>query len=455
MYTSWFRFDQLPFRLRPDPAFLYLHGHNAEQYRQLLEALRTPGPVVTLSGEPGVGKSTWLRAALLAVQDDSLLVAQLLQPDLSSEELYSALSDQFGVQVQGSAVSEHAQAQQRFFAEQRAAGHQALIVCDDAHQFPAAALTALLQLSTTRNAPRVILAGEPSLDTHFKAASGARIRERLSLAIEPLSKSELAAYIRHRLKLAGAAEREIFAEETFAEIHRYTGGVPRLINILCDKSLGLAERHSSDTVALRDVHEAVRELKWAEYQPQLRSDIASAPAAESTPPDAVSSDPAALAAADSTAKVETATAAPSPAAHTATQVLTDPPLTLQPASTARAASNSADPQRPVAGAAPTLILHHRGTELRRVALKEGRLMIGRSADNDLQIDSQWVSRSHCQIVTGKDGCFVEDLGSTNGVMVNMKRVRLSRLKPDDVITLGEHTLTFTLGDLPEPSAPDQ
>jgi hypothetical protein len=241
------------------------------------------------------------------------------------------------------------------------------------------------------------------------------MRQRLALRIEPLDRPGLAAYVRHRLKRAGAGDREVFAEDVFGEVLRYTGGLPKLINVLCDKALGLAENHSSDTVSLKDIREAVRDLKWSEYVPKA---------------------------------VPVADAAPVAAEEPAPETRARPQAPARSFASAPAAST-----RGSLGA-PTLILQHRGIELRRVALKEGRLAIGRAPESGLQIDSPWISRSHCQIVTGNAGCFVEDLGSTNGVIVNLKRIRVHRLKHDDVITLGEHTLTFTLGELSEPSSSD-
>jgi hypothetical protein len=291
--------------------------------------------------------------------------------------------NQLGAEDAAAGGSEASTLVHNLLAEQQSRGGRTLILVDDAHRLTPAVMTALSNLSLQTAAPALILAGEPALRQLIHQAGRRWSAERLpqALPIAPLDASATEAYIRHRLTVAGVTRDDIFKSETFAEIQRYTGGVPRLINVLCDKTLALAENRSSDSISLREVQDAVRDLKWTEY------------------------------AADPLREVEAAVAVELPA-------------------------------RP----APTLILHNGRTELRRMVLKEGRLSIGRGPDNGLPIDSQWISRTHCQIVVGKNGCFIEDLGSTNGVLVNSRRIRLRRLQHEDVISLGEHTLTFSLSD---------
>jgi predicted component of type VI protein secretion system len=99
---------------------------------------------------------------------------------------------------------------------------------------------------------------------------------------------------------------------------------------------------------------------------------------------------------------------------------------------------SPHPQPPVA----QVVLRLRGVELERALLMPGRFVIGRTSDNDMQVDSKYVSRHHAQLVTGLDGCVVEDLNSTNGIYLNGKRVRRHRLAPGDVVKIGIHELVF-------------
>jgi pSer/pThr/pTyr-binding forkhead associated (FHA) protein len=101
-----------------------------------------------------------------------------------------------------------------------------------------------------------------------------------------------------------------------------------------------------------------------------------------------------------------------------------------------------------------VVLSMKGVEIDRALLVPGRFIVGRTSDNDMQVDSKFVSRHHMQFVTSVDDCYVEDLNSTNGVFLNGKRVRRHKLQPGDVVKLGMHELTYTRADLPADTADD-
>ena len=178
--------------------------------------------------------------------------------------------------------------------------------------------------------------------------------------------------------MAGA-EREIFAADTFEEIFRYTGGVPRLINTLCDTAMMAAYVDNRETVGRAQIVGAVQELRWPEYAARTR-------AAE--PPPTVAAAPG----------------APQPIAR--------------------------------------LLVATDGRTVQEIPLQIGRLIIGRTPDNDVQIDSRFVSRHHCQIITSTQSCVVEDLNSTNGTFVKSNRVRRHYLNDGDVVTIGKHELIY-------------
>ena len=190
------------------------------------------------------------------------------------------------------------------------------------------------------------------------------------------SDAETSSYIDHRLEVAGSQGRRIFAEDTYPTIFKYTGGVPRLVNTLCDTAMMAAFGRDSDIVAMEDID---------------RPHSASCNGSSSPPaPTACSSCP------------RTATAAH--AAHRR-------PDRRSAGFCSRAAA------RPCSSA----------------SCRPGRLVIGRTPDNDLQIDSKFISRHHCQIVTQADSCVIEDLNSTNGIYVQSKRVRRHNLNDGDVV----------------------
>jgi general secretion pathway protein A len=206
---------------------------------------------------------------------------------------------------------------------------------------------------------------------------------RLRFHLTALTKAETTAYIDHRLEVAGSQGRRIFAEDTYATIYKYTGGVPRLINTLCDTCMMAAFGKDQDTVTA-----------WRISKPPLASCSGSSRGRHQ---------PHAL------PTIWSSTLRPQP--ETATTVGTNP-----------------DGQR--------------RQDRRGARTETGRLVIGRTPDNDLQIDSKFISRHHCQIVTQHDSCLIEDLNSTNGIFVQSKRVRRHNLNDGDVVQVGQHEIMY-------------
>ncbi|MGH8205372.1 MAG: FHA domain-containing protein, partial [Steroidobacteraceae bacterium] len=203
------------------------------------------------------------------------------------------------------------------------------------------------------------------------------------------SSADMNAYIMHRLEVAGSQGREIFAPDTFQLIYRYTGGVPRLINTLCDTSMLAAWNGNHDKVSVENVQAAINELQWVEYASRTGTRLM--------------------------------------------QLRTDGSIDSQED---RAGNGELGP------AFARILLASGGRTLSAHLLHTGRLIIGRTAANDLQIDSRFVSRHHCQIVTTPTSCVIEDLNSTNGIFVHGKRVRHHHLNDGDVVSLGQHELLY-------------
>jgi general secretion pathway protein A len=215
-------------------------------------------------------------------------------------------------------------------------------------------------------------------------------RVRLRFHLTALSADEMSEYVQHRLNVAGAGDREIFAPDTYPVIFDYTGGIPRLINTLCDTALLAAFSQDKAAVSLEDLRSAIDELQWTEY-----------------------------------------------AARTSThlQELLD--------------ETSPQVQPPVG----RIALSSKGVVVTEAYIVPGRFVIGRTSDNDLEIDSRFVSRHHAQILTSVDGSSsIEDLNSTNGIFVAGKRVRRHKLAPNDVVKIGTHEIQYFRED-PAP-APD-
>ena len=386
MYLELFKLHELPFRLSPDPQFLYLSKQHARAKAYMESTIWFTDGFVVITGEIGAGKTTLIETFLRELQSD-VVVAQINQTQLSPTAFLQSVLVQFGIKPFEMKKAEVLATLNEFLLEQYSAGRKVLLIVDEAQNLSHRVLEEIRMLSgieTTKDkALRIILAGQPELNDKLNSDELVQLTQRVRLRfhLAALTKVEMTAYIDHRLEVAGSHGRRIFGEETYATIYRYTGGVPRLVNTLCDTSMMAAFGRDSDVVTGADVEAAIHELQWVEYA-------------------------------------------------TGTNRMHVPFMDGQPV------GNGVSP--PVGR---ILIAHDGKTTLER-ELRPGRLVIGRTADNDLQIDSKFISRHHCQIVTQADSCVIEDLNSTNGIFVQSKRVRRHNLNDGDVVHVGQHELMY-------------
>jgi hypothetical protein len=303
-----------------------------------------------------------------------------------------------------------------FLIEQYAAGRKVLLIIDEAQNLTLRTLEEVRMLSgietTKEKVLRIILAGQPGLSTKLDSPELVQLAQRVRLRfhLSALTREDMKAYILHRLEVAGSNGRAIFAEDTFPLIYRYSGGVPRLINMLCETSIMAAYTSDRDHVLVRDVESAIKELQWREFV----APGAARPALPEVAADATTT---------GRFNVE------------ASGLRRGPELYVGPH---EASSQEALPEQPLA----KLVVVTEGRTVGELPLRRGRTIIGRTPDNDLQIDSRFVSRHHCQVITKVNACIVEDLNSTNGIVVKSKRVRRHNLNDGDVITIGKHDLIY-------------
>ncbi len=387
MYLELFKLQDLPFRLSPDPAFLYLSKHHARAKAYMESTIWFTDGFVVITGEIGSGKTTLIETFLRELEKD-VVVAQVNQTQISAIEFLQAVLVQFGFSPFKMKKAEVLSTLNSFLVEQYANNRRVLLIVDEAQNLGDKVLEEIRLLSgveTTREKVlRIILAGQPELSDKLNSPELLQLSQRIRLRfhLTPLSKTDSRAYVQHRLEVAGSQGRQIFDENCFPTIFRYTGGTPRLINTLCDTAMMAAFARDQEIVTLEDVETAIRELQWVEYSARTQ--------------------------------------------RSATLIATPEPPVLPNAST------------PVAR---VLIASQGQTELER-RLLPGRIIIGRTPDNDLQIDSKFISRHHCQIITTAESCVIEDLNSTNGIYVKAKRVRKHNLNDGDVVAIGKHELMY-------------
>ena len=385
MYLEHFELKELPFRLSPDPAFLYLSKHHARAKAYMESTIWFTDGIVIITGEVGSGKTTLIETFLSELEKD-VVVAQVNQTQVSAIEFLQSVLVQFGFSPFKMKKAELLATLNQFLIEQYAAGRKVLLIVDEAQNLSHRVLEEIRMLSgvetTKEKVLRIILAGQPEMSEKLDSPELLQLvqRVRLRFHLTALSPEDLRAYVLHRLEVAGSQGRQLFAEETFPLLYQYTGGIPRLINTLCDTALMAAYATEKREVGMDEVMSAIEELGWVDY-------------------------------ASRTARMQ-----------------------------ALQAGNASGPAR--AGDFARIVVSFDGARVEERVLVPGRVVIGRTSDNDLQIDSKFVSRHHCQIVTTGDGSTLEDLNSTNGVYVKSKRVRRHHLNDGDVIALGRHEILY-------------
>ncbi len=387
MYLEHFQLTELPFRLSPDPAFLYLSKHHARAKAYMEATIWFTDGFVVITGEIGSGKTTLIETFLHELQKD-VVVAQIAQTQVSPIEFLQAVLVQFGFSPFKMRKAELLATLNQFLVEQYAAGRKVLLIVDEAQNLSSRVLEEIRLLSgvetTKEKVLRIILAGQPELNDRLDTEEMIQLvqRVRLRFHLTALTPEDTQAYVLHRLEVAGSHGRQIFAEDTYPVIFRYTGGVPRLINTLCDTALMGAYTVEQTRIGIGELKAAIEELQWVEFVSRtnrMRAALAAAPAPRPIGPDEVLA---------------------------------------------------------------RIIIAHSGERAEERPLRLGRMIIGRTPDNDLQVDSKFISRHHCQIITTTEGSMLEDLNSTNGVFVKSKRVRKHHLNDGDVIALGEHEITY-------------
>ena len=387
MYREHFQLTELPFRLSPDPAFLYLSKHHARAKAYMESTIWFTDGFVVITGEIGCGKTTLIETFLRELEKD-VVVAQVAQTQVSPIEFLQAVLVQFGFSPFRMRKAELLATLNQFLVEQYATGRKVLLIVDEAQNLSSRVLEEIRLLSgvetTKEKVLRIILAGQPELNDKLDSAEMVQLvqRVRLRFHLTALSPEDTQLYVLHRLEVAGSHGRQILTTDTYPVIYRYTGGVPRLINALCDTALMGAYALDRIKVGVEELKAAIEELQWVEFAARtnrMRAAISATPA-------------------------------PRPAGPT--EVLA------------------------------RIIVAHSGERVEERPLRPGRLIIGRTPDNDLQIDSKFVSRHHCQIITTAEGSVLEDLNSTNGVYVKSKRVRKHHLNDGDVIVLGKHEIMY-------------
>jgi general secretion pathway protein A len=266
MYERFFGLADVPFRLTPDPRYLFLSPKHAEALAHLKLGLRESSGFVCITGDVGTGKTTLLRAFLTSVGPE-VASAYIFNPPLSAVELLKTINSELGLRADTGSRKKLVDALNVHLLEQREAGRRSIVVIDEAQALPIDVLEQLRLLSnletTTEKLLRIVLVGQPQLRALLLHPDLLQLNQRITLRwhLGPLSYPETADYIRHRLAVAGAGlTPPVFTRAAIRTVHRHSGGVPRLINMMAHRAMLAAFAADRRVVKSRSVRQACREI---------------------------------------------------------------------------------------------------------------------------------------------------------------------------------------------------
>jgi general secretion pathway protein A len=270
MYLEYFDLKDQPFQLTPDPEFLFLSKAHARAKAYMEYTIWNRDSFVVITGEIGSGKTTLIQH-LLADLDEDVIVAKIHQTQLNELEFYQVILLEFGFRPFNASKVELQDMLNSFLIEQYEQDRQVVLIIDEAQNLSHRVLEEV-RLMTGLETDKgkilnLILVGQPELKQTLDAPGMEQLNQRIRFRfhLRSLDGGEVKRYIDHRLKVAGREDTMLFPESTIPVILRYTGGIPRLINSLCDTALILAFVENHTSVSEELVEEAVMELGWTPY----------------------------------------------------------------------------------------------------------------------------------------------------------------------------------------------
>lgn len=398
MYLEHFGLQQQPFQLTPDANFLYLsQGHKRAKAYMDYTVWNRDGFVV-ITGEIGSGKTTLIQSLLSSVGND-VVIARVYQTQLDEVEFFQAILVEFGFKPFTSNKVELIEMLNNYLLEQYEKGRQVILVIDEAQNLSRRVLEEVRMLTGMETQQErilnLVLVGQPELKQVLDAPGMEqlcqRIRFRFHLA--PLNEEDIAAYVKHRLGMAGydyTAEEEGKAEpivhpECYPIIHRYTGGVPRLINALFDTALITAFVEQDKSITVKTLELSVDELQWIPYVERVGIK------------------------------------------HFAEKNVASLNMAGEPT--------------------PKLVQMEGNNVVACFDITKEITTIGRIPSNDIHVGVKSMSMHHAKVISFHNNFFLEDLRSTNGTLVNGHRINKCVLKAGDKISFARVDMEYRVDNI--------
>ena len=267
MYQAFFGLREDPFRVNPDPRYLYLTPNTQEALTSLAYGIRCRYGIIVMTGEVGTGKTTLLHALLDGLRQVRASTAFLFNPRLSVEGLIASAMADFGI-PNVSPVKHEALAQfNRWLLDRFHAGQMAVLVIDEAQHLSAEALEEIRLLTNLETATekllQIVLSGQPELEEKLRYTQLRQLRQRITIRCRTrtLKPEETQGYILKRLEIAGASDEPIFSQEALESVYAYSLGIPRVVNLLCQHGLIHAFADQTRPVTAAHVAEVAQEFE--------------------------------------------------------------------------------------------------------------------------------------------------------------------------------------------------
>jgi general secretion pathway protein A len=271
MYRTFFGFNEPPFSISPDPRFLYLSESHKEALAHMIYGVQERKGFTVITGDVGTGKTTLINRFLGGLEAKVKIIS-INNPDLSREDFFYAISGAIGLDG-GLSKARFLAAFERHLREADGRGEQVLLIVDEAQNLPRTLLEEIRLLSNLETASRkllqIVLVGQQELNEKLAQPSLRQLRQRISqkFHIAPLNREDTARYIDHRLSVAGyAGGQQLFSGRAVGRIYDFSGGYPRLVNVLCDNLLLAAYARGMHRIGTSLVKEVSQQIEAAYVQ---------------------------------------------------------------------------------------------------------------------------------------------------------------------------------------------
>ena len=265
VYQDYYGFSEKPFDLTPDPKYLYLSPKHKEVLAHLVYGLQENNGFLKIIGEVGTGKTMICRSFLQELRTD-FSIAYVFNPAINELELLQTINSELGLPSEMDSKKKLVDTLNVFLLSERKKGHRVVVIIDEAQALQVKVLDQLRLLSNletdTEKLIQIVLIGQPELDQLLKKSELRQLRQRITISWEllPLNRDETRGYIQHRVNVALGKGRVQFARSAVELIYKYSHGIPRMINVLADRSLLIAYTMNTKKITPKIVRPAVKDV---------------------------------------------------------------------------------------------------------------------------------------------------------------------------------------------------